>query len=91
LRLLDELPPELRASVESLGQRTRDRDRICDVIVALCRHRPYQGRELATLLGRRSDYLRRQYLTPLLRDERLHYRYPDEPYRSDQAYLAMEP
>lgn len=86
--LLNELPLTLRQSVVGLGRRARDTDRINGVILALCAFRPFQARELADLLGRRSDYLRRRYITPLLHQGALVYRFPDEPNRPDQAYIS---
>lgn len=88
--LLEELPSALRQDIEKLGQRTRDAERLQRIIREICSYRPYLARELATLLGRRQDYLHRHYIAPLVEQGTLRYRYPDEPNRPDQAYISTK-
>lgn len=88
--LLSELPEPLRVQIDTLGQRSRDTGRFESVILALCALRPWSLRELATATERNPAYLQHRYLTPLVRRGRLQRKYPDEPNRPDQAYIAAE-
>lgn len=86
--LLAELPEPLAQQLSELGQRARDTSRISNVIVSLCALRPYRVSELALLLQRNPEYLQKQYLNPLRREDLLSYLYLNDPNRPDQAYLA---
>lgn len=88
--LLSELPDSLRRQIEALGRRSRDTDRLESAILALCALRPWSLRGLAAATERNLAYLQHRYLTPLVRQGRLQRKYPDEPNRPDQAYLAAE-
>ena len=59
-------------------------------IASLCRARWLTLRELAELLGRDSEALRKHYITRLLRQGRLLPRYPHHPNHPEQAYQASE-
>ncbi|WP_027369396.1 ATP-binding protein [Desulfovermiculus halophilus] len=89
-QLLAELPDELRSELERIGQRSRDPQQIPRLIQALCALRPYGASELAVLLKRRRDYLHRQHIAPLLAENLVRYRFPGEPNRPDQAYMATK-
>lgn len=86
--LLQELPEDLRERVDALGRRSRDTGRLVDVLAKICAVRAFTSRELGELTGRNPDYLQQSYLNPLVREGRLKYRFPDEPNRPDQAYIA---
>jgi ATP-dependent DNA helicase RecG len=86
--LLAELPDSLRQEIAELGQRSRDVGRIESIILEICALRPWSLQELATVTGRNRHYLRHSYLKPLLQQERLRRKYPDEPNRPDQAYIT---
>ncbi|MDN3521868.1 ATP-binding protein [Halomonas ramblicola] len=88
--LLAELPESLRQIIESMGQRSRDTSRMESVILQLCAFRPCSLSELATITGRNRHYLRHRYLKPLIRSGQLQRKYPHEPNRPDQAYIATE-
>jgi len=83
------LPPALRETVASLGQRASP-DRLRETIIALCRHRPWQASELGGLFGRNPDYLGTKYLRPLVSAGVLAYTLPDQPNHPHQAYRAVE-
>lgn len=83
------LPPDLQTLVAGLGQRASP-DRVRDALVALCRHQAWQAAELAGLFNRTADYLRTQYLRPLIGAGVLAYTRPDQPNHPHQAYRAVE-
>lgn len=88
--LLDELPESIRFQVEGLGQRSRDTSRVESAMVTVCAQRSWLLRELAILLERNPVYLQHRYTTPLVRKGLLQSKFPDEPNRPDQAYIAAE-
>jgi ATP-dependent DNA helicase RecG len=87
---MSELPDSLRQQVEALGQRSRDTTRLDSAILALCTLRPFSLHELAAVTGRNPNYLRIHYIRRLLEKGWLQRKYPDEPNRPDQAYIATE-
>ena len=88
--LVAELPDWLAARLDVIGQRSRDKRRVREVLRALCAERPYRAAELALLLRRNQEYLQKQYITPMRQEGELAYRYQDDPNRPDQAYVTSD-
>ena len=65
-------------------------DQVMSVVSALCRGRFLTAQQLADLLNRSAEGLRKRYLTPMTRDGKLQLRYPQTPNRPDQAYTAVD-
>lgn len=86
--LLDSLPGGLAARVGALGQR-HPPDEVRDVVHALCQLRPWRAEEIAILLQRNTEYVRSNYLRPLLREGRICMTRPEEPNDPQQAYRAV--
>lgn len=84
--LLAELPEELAMQIGRLGQRTRDKDRLRSLLLDLCERRFYRADELARITGRNTEYLQKDYLSPLIGEGRLVYKYPGDPNHPHQAY-----
>lgn len=82
------LPQELSVKVQELGQRKAP-DEVKAVIIDLCSWKALQASELATILGRDQAYITRNYLTPLIKEERLAYTIPDNPNHALQAYKVF--
>lgn len=83
-----ELPPDLQAQLSNLGQRSRDKQRLESVLLALCARRFYRADELARLTQRNTEYLQKEYLSALVAAGKLIYRYPGDPNHPQQAYGA---
>ena len=83
------LPRELRQRIDTLGGRS-DGLAMRETISALCLWRPHTAEELATLLGRNSDYLKTHYLKPMVTEGLLRLTIPDMPKHPNQAYRAVE-
>lgn len=83
------LPPDLQELVAALGDRAAT-DKTRELLIALCRHRPWQAAELARLFNRNADYLKTQYLRPLVNAGVLSYTRPDQPNHPHQAYRAAQ-
>jgi ATP-dependent DNA helicase RecG len=60
-----------------------------DIVLQLCFGRYLSLRQLAKFLGRSSDTVRTHYITPLVSEELLELRYPDQPKHSQQAYRTQ--
>ena len=59
-------------------------------ILSLCRLKPLTLDELANLLNRSIDGIRKDYLQPMIKDRRLRYRYPTSPHHPEQAYITND-
>jgi ATP-dependent DNA helicase RecG len=86
--LLDELPGQLAARVGALGLR-HPPERVRDLVVELCRRRPWRADELALLLQRNPESIRQNYLRPLLAQKRIAMTLPDTPHSPQQAYRSV--
>ncbi|RAM53316.1 MAG: hypothetical protein C6Y22_01300 [Hapalosiphonaceae cyanobacterium JJU2] len=86
---LDQMPDDLRQSVERLGERAEPNE-ISDVIVQLCQWQELSSSELAAILGRNQVYLRSKYLNPLITSGQLEYVRPGNPSDPHQAYRATQ-
>jgi ATP-dependent DNA helicase RecG len=79
---------QLAAPVRDKGRAPKEL--VEQIITSLCRARWLTLRELAELLGRDSEALRKHYITRLLRQGRLLPRYPHHPNHPEQAYQTSE-
>jgi ATP-dependent DNA helicase RecG len=79
----------LATRVGALGQRNPP-DEVREVVVALCAHQAWRAEDLGVLLGRNTEYVRNNYLRPLLRAGRIEMTNPQEPNDRQQAYRAAE-
>lgn len=81
-----DLPGHLRERLAQAGTRPR-LPVIRELIVDLCRHRPFSARELAVLFGNRdARHLVRDHLAPMVESGQLAYTIPDMPRHPDQKY-----
>lgn len=89
------LKPALRAQLEALALEPRgkgkvEREVLIAVIVQLCAKQFVTLRCLATLVNRKPETLRDQYLTKLVRERKLALAFPTTPTHELQAYCAAE-
>jgi len=85
--LLATLPPELATLHATLAGRANT-SALRAAIVRFCAWRTLSVDELATLLGRKRDYLRNKHLIPMVREGALRFRYPESAKHPHQAYMA---
>lgn len=85
--LLAGLPGDLAERVGALGQR-KPPEAVRAVVLDLCRLRHWRAEELASLLRRNPEYVKQNYLRPLLKEGNLAMTNPDEPNDPQQAYRA---
>lgn len=86
-RLLNGLPDRLAEQVKTIGRR-HPPDRIRDLIVELCKLRPWKVSEFVSLLQRNLETIRQSYLRPLLEQKRIALKYPESPNSPRQAYTS---
>jgi ATP-dependent DNA helicase RecG len=83
------LPPELESKITNLKQRASVKE-LEDIIIGLCSLGHLQPVQIAKILKRDAQYLRNSFLTTLVKEGRLTYRYPDKTAHPQQAYKAPE-
>ena len=85
LNLLGTLPEALQERARRLGKRAAPDD-VASLILDLCGHRTLQPAELALILDRNAEYVRKQYLSPLVDKGKLQLTFPDNPAHPKQSY-----
>ena len=60
------------------------------VIIALCEGRYLTLKVLAELLNRSGEFLRKEYLNPMVKAKKLEIRYPTKPNQPNQAYRTAD-
>ncbi len=85
----DDIPIELKELIESLGKRTNNKEKIANVVLRLCTHKPMKGKAIAQVLGKTEKYIFREFLKPLLDEKKLTYTIPDMINHPNQAYVTI--
>jgi ATP-dependent DNA helicase RecG len=83
--LLKQVPGNIAARLGGLGQRNSP-DAVRDIVLELCLQRAWRAEELALLLQRNTEYVRSNYLRPLLRSGQLTMTNPSDVNDPQQAY-----
>jgi ATP-dependent DNA helicase RecG len=87
--LLKSLPSDIIKQISQIGKRSNDRQSIENVIIELCKIRPFSIKELAILLERHVKHLQTSYLKPMVIKGVLKYTIPDMPKHPEQAYTTF--
>ena len=82
-----EIPTPLRARLESLGRRIEPAE-MERLLVDLCAWTALSAEEIASLLGKTSNYISNRYLYRMAKDGRLQYKYPEMLKHPGQRYLT---
>jgi ATP-dependent DNA helicase RecG len=75
----------------NLKQRIHDSEKITEIIKTLCSIRPLTSNEIAHVFGKREDYIRRKYLSKMIKIGELVYLFPEMVNHPEQAYLTPKP
>ncbi len=59
-------------------------------ILMLCDNRYLSLQQMSQLLGRSAEFLRKEYLNPMVRQQRLEFAYPTKPNHPEQRYRALK-
>ena len=87
-KLLQDVPEEIKALIESLGRRSADKIKIKEIIIKLCKWKSLQSTEIASILSKSEKYVLREFITPLRIDKKIEYTIPDMVNHPNQAYKA---
>ncbi len=82
------LPSHLAETIANLGQRATRQD-IEYAVWKLCDWRALQVTEIAAFLERNRKYVQNQFLSPMIKQGKLIYTYPENPAHPQQAYKAV--
>lgn len=86
----EKLPDELKSKTEKLNKRSKNGE-VKSVIYALCSWKPLTAQEIARFLKRKDKkHLVTQYLTPLVKNGKLKYVYPERGNSPNQAYTIKQ-
>lgn len=71
---------------QKIGKRAYEPELIEEFILELCKIREYKLQEIAELLDRQPKYILKEFIQPMLRQDKIVYTYPDMPNHPNQAY-----
>jgi ATP-dependent DNA helicase RecG len=83
--LLNRVKGNLAARIGSLGQRNAPEE-VREIVIELCSNQEWSAEDLAILLQRNTEYVRHNYLRPLLKNKRLEMTNPEDINDPKQAY-----
>ena len=85
-------PPQiselLKKRIGELKQREHDNERVEAIILEICETRYVRALHIAQILGKGEDYIKRKYLSPMIKKGKLIYQYPDMINHPEQALSA---
>lgn len=84
------LPDKLLEEITSIERRVNDPDKIISLIIKICAHRPHTSDEIAKLLNKREDYIRRKFLNRMIAAKQIAYLYPEMINHPEQAYTVQK-
>lgn len=79
----------IKARIDELPQRVNDKETIPRIIIELCELKEFKKNELAKWLGKNENYLFSEFISPLLEEGKLDYKFPDMLNHPEQAYKAV--
>lgn len=87
-------PPQiselLKKRIGELKQREHDNERVEAIILEICETRYVRALHVAQMLGKGEDYIKRKYLSPMIKKGRLVYQHTDMVNHPEQAYKAAK-
>jgi len=82
------LPEEIQSAIKALGKRVNDAEVLKSLILKICSIKSFKSIELAEILGKREDYLKRKFLGEMIASRELRYLHPEMINHPEQAYLT---
>ncbi len=79
-------PQELLERIEQLNQREHDETKVQNLIQELCSIRPMKAIEIADFLKKGESYVKRKYLSEMIKRKKLIYLHPEMINHPEQAY-----
>ena len=84
-----EILSDLKQELEKLGLRAPE-NKVKSLILKICAVKPFRLPEIAFLLRRNANYVRENYLMPLIKTGELKYIFPHQPNHPQQAYKTKQ-
>ena len=90
---LSPIEPEQDPILQALAAPARQQERLNtattrQLVLQLCQGRYLTARSIAALLNRNRQHIQNRILTPMVQENLLALRHPNEPNRTDQAYIT---
>jgi len=76
--------------IKDISPKEHDADKVKSIIKKLCAVKPMKSAEVAELLGKREDYIKRKFLGPMIGSKELKYLHPEMVNHPEQAYLTRK-
>jgi ATP-dependent DNA helicase RecG len=84
------LPDDIQQLIKSLKQKERDTSKIEHVIVEICKLKPFKSSEIASFINRKEDYVKRNFLSKMIKRGLLVYSHPEMLNHPDQRYMTKK-
>ena len=86
-------PPQiseaLKNRISELKQREHDHEKVESIVLEICQTQFAKATHVAQLLNKGEDYIKRKYLSPMIKEGKLTYLHPDMINHPEQAYKAV--
>lgn len=76
--------------IEVLNKREHDSDKVKEIIIELCGLKPMKASEIASYFKKGEGYIKRKYLSEMIKEKQLSYLYQEMLNHPEQAYLTTE-
>lgn len=80
------IDPSIQEQVDNLKVREHDASKMKNIIIQICKKRAVKAVEIAEILGKGEDYIKRKYLAEMINNGELTYEYPEMKNHPQQAY-----
>lgn len=83
-------PVEILNRIEQIKGREHDTEKVKSIIIDLCNFKTMKAIEIASYLNKGDDYIKRKYLSDMIKEKQLCYLYPEMINHPEQAYFTPE-
>lgn len=87
---IERVSGDLKERIKLLGQRVNDTNVLREIIKEICAKEFFKSTEIAEILHKHEDYIKRKFLKPMILDGELQYLFPDMLNHPDQAYKTIK-
>ncbi|EON78133.1 hypothetical protein ADIS_1330 [Lunatimonas lonarensis] len=81
---------ELQNQLDLLNQREHDAAKVKDIITKICAKEHVKAVHIAAVLNKREDYIKRKYLSEMIKSGELEYLHPEMISHPEQAYITSK-
>ena len=83
---IEKISQELKEEISHLGKRINDNQKLRDIICKICSSQYFKSSEIAKIVGKREDYIKRKFLSDMIKKEELVFLHPEMINHPEQAY-----